>query len=68
MNRGCDSVLVTCDGCRTAGYTSIANIDVSRVVVDQMIERYREKNSMTCESPSPWPASLEGEHSAFFDV
>lgn len=34
-----------------AGFTSIANIDISRVVIDQMIERYREKNTMTCTFP-----------------
>lgn len=34
-----------------AGFTSIANIDISRVVIDQMIERYREKNTMTCRFP-----------------
>lgn len=29
------------------GYTSIANIDISRVCIDQMIDKYRDKNTMT---------------------
>jgi len=28
------------------GYTSITNVDVSRVVVDQMMERYRDKPTL----------------------
>ncbi len=29
------------------GYSSIANIDISRVVIDQMIEKYKEKPALT---------------------
>ena len=29
------------------GYTSIANIDVSKVAVDQMVEKYRDKSGLT---------------------
>jgi len=29
------------------GYTSIANIDISKVVMDQMIERHKEKTTLT---------------------
>jgi ubiquinone/menaquinone biosynthesis C-methylase UbiE len=32
-------------GC-TAGYTTITNIDVSRVVIDQMIDRYKDKPTL----------------------
>lgn len=28
------------------GYTTITNVDVSRVVVDQMIERYKDKPTL----------------------
>lgn len=30
------------------GYNSIANIDISKVCIDQMVEKYREKSGMTC--------------------
>lgn len=30
------------------GYTSITNIDISRVVVDQMVERCKEKPTLIC--------------------
>jgi len=30
------------------GYKSIANIDISKVVVDQMTEKYRDKTGLTC--------------------
>lgn len=29
------------------GYTTIANVDISRVVIDQMIEKYRDKPTLT---------------------
>jgi EEF1A lysine methyltransferase 4 len=29
-----------------AGYTSITNVDVSRVVIDQMLERYKDKPTL----------------------
>lgn len=29
------------------GYTTVANIDISRVVIDQMIEKYRDKPTLT---------------------
>jgi hypothetical protein len=32
------------------GYTSITNIDISRVVIDQMIERCKEKPTLICTS------------------
>ena len=28
------------------GYTSITNIDISRVVIEQMMERYRDKPTL----------------------
>ena len=30
------------------GYTSIANIDISKIVVDQMTDRHRDKAGLTC--------------------
>jgi ubiquinone/menaquinone biosynthesis C-methylase UbiE len=29
------------------GYTTVANVDISRVVIDQMIEKYRDKSTLT---------------------
>lgn len=34
------------------GYTDITNIDISRVVIDQMAERTRAMEGMSCT----WPA------------
>ena len=30
------------------GYTSIANIDISKIVIDQMTDRHRDKAGLTC--------------------
>ena len=35
------------------GFKSIANIDISKVVVDQMTEKYRDKTGLTCASQGP---------------
>ena len=32
------------------GFKSIANIDISKVVIDQMTEKYRDKTGLTCTS------------------
>ena len=31
------------------GYSSIVNIDISKVVIDQMTDRHRDKSSLVCE-------------------
>jgi len=31
------------------GFTSIANIDISKVVVEQMKERHKDKATLTCK-------------------
>ena len=33
--------------CNVARYQTITNIDISRVVVDQMIEKYKDKSALT---------------------
>lgn len=33
---------------RRPGFTSIANVDISKVVIDQMAEKYRDKAGLTC--------------------
>lgn len=30
------------------GYTSIVNIDISKIVIDQMTDRHRDKAGLTC--------------------
>lgn len=37
------------------GYSSIANIDISRVVIDQMTDKYKEKPALT------WQQVRQGE-------
>jgi hypothetical protein len=32
------------------GYTSIVNIDISKIVIDQMTDRHRDKAGLTCAS------------------
>lgn len=39
-------IAVRCPVLGCAGYTSITNIDVSRVCVDQMMERYKDKPTL----------------------
>lgn len=45
------------------GYQSIANIDISRVVIDQMIEKYKEKPALTFQQMNV--CSLEFPDEAF---
>ncbi len=33
------------------GYTSIVNIDISKIVIDQMTDRHRDKAGLTCKWP-----------------
>lgn len=35
------------------GFTSIANVDISKVVIDQMADKYRDKAGLTCASWAP---------------
>ena len=34
------------------GFTTIANIDISKVVIDQMVEKYRDKTGLSCKYTS----------------
>ena len=34
------------------GFTTVANIDISKVVIDQMVEKYRDKTGLSCKSTS----------------
>ena len=40
------------------GYSSITNIDISRVVIEQMMERYREKPTLQWQVRITKPLSL----------
>jgi len=46
LQSGCGNSRLSEDMCED-GYQNISNIDISQVVVGQMIEKNREKNSMT---------------------
>ena len=46
LNIGCGNSLLS-EEMYDDGYTSIANIDISKIVVDQMVEKYREKSGLT---------------------
>merc|ERR1712216_1098215 len=73
MGKKDDSILMSgCGNSRLSedmyedGYQSIANIDISRVVFDQMIEKYKEKPALTFQQMNV--CSLEFPDEAFEGV
>lgn len=42
----CSFLLSQC-ACHNVRYQSLTNIDISRVVIDQMVEKYKDKSALT---------------------